>query len=193
MKNRRGLKKSSSDFDKRIEKIKSDQPYYEFWSRAFGDDGIKSFIFDLVCSTLTNRANSYLNVLTGGHISVAFDTQKKLKSGETREKFECQVVSDGGPIPYDNYSGGEKRRVSLAVDMSLADLMSDYHGSKFNMVVFDEQDQYLDNKGRAHYMNLLKKIAKHKRVFVVAHDYQFKAEFDEVITVEKKDGVSVVH
>jgi DNA repair exonuclease SbcCD ATPase subunit len=97
-----------STFEVELTKLKAQEPYLEFWVKAFGDDGIKSFIFDIICGSLTAKANSYLNTLTGGQISIAFDTQKKLKSGEVREKFDCQVITDGEAVPYSNYSGGEK-------------------------------------------------------------------------------------
>lgn len=136
------------ELSKRSEAIELNRPYYTFWVQAFGDSGIKSFIFDLVCSTLTTKANQYLNILTAGSVTIAFDTQQKLKTGELREKFDCSVVSDGKRVDYASYSGGEKRRISLAVDMALAELASDYAKNKFNIVVFDEQDSYMDRAGR---------------------------------------------
>lgn len=184
------IKQKLESFAQRLKKIEDELPYYDFWVNAFGDSGIKSFVFDLVCSTLTNKSNDYLNLLTNGSIAVSFDTQKKLKSGELREKFDCSVMKDGEIVKYDAYSGGEKRRISLAVDMALSDLMSDYHGSRFNMVVFDEQTSYLDLQGRQGFMQLLKKLAINKRVFVVDHDSEFKAQFDDVWTIQKKSGVS---
>lgn len=181
----------------KIEKLNTDlaevdkvYPYYEFFVTAFGDSGIKSFVFDLVCSTLTNKANKYLNILTDSSISVAFDTQTKLKSGEYREKFECSVMSDGKAIPYDSYSGGEKRRVSLAVDMALSSLMNEYSGTNFNIMVFDEQTNGLDRVGRKCFMALLEEEAKSKKVFVVDHDAEFRARFSEVWTIQKEKGIS---
>lgn len=184
------IKEKIDAFDVKTKAIENDLPYYDFWVSAFGDAGIKSFVFDLICSTLTSKSNDYLNILTNGTISVSFDTQKKLKTGELREKFDCSVMRDGDVIKYEAYSGGEKRRISLAVDMALSDLMSDYHGSRFNVVVFDEQTNYLDLQGRQGFMELLKKLATTKRVFVVDHDSEFKAQFDDVWTIEKRNGNS---
>lgn len=184
------IREKIADLSSKSESIKETLPYYEFWTRAFGDAGIKSFVFDLICATLTNRANNYLNKMTGGAVTISFDTQVKLKSGELRDKFDCVVMKDGQRVPYISYSGGEKRRVSLAVDMALSDLMSDYYGSKFNVVVFDEQTNYLDRAGRESFMGLLRDVAKDKTVFVVDHDAEFKAMFDEVLTVEKHHGIS---
>jgi DNA repair exonuclease SbcCD ATPase subunit len=181
---------------KQIEKkqieIQNLQPYYDFWVNAFGDSGIKSFIFDLICSSLTNKSNKYLNILTDGAITISFDTQKKLKTGELREKFDCEILKDGERVEYESYSGGEKRRISLAVDMALSEIMSEYYGQKFSMVVFDEQTGYMDEGGRVGFMNLLREIAREKRVFVVDHDAEFKAMFDMVWTVQKKSGISRV-
>jgi DNA repair exonuclease SbcCD ATPase subunit len=167
-----------------------DLPFYRFWVNGFGDAGIKSFVFDLICSTLTSKANRFLNILSGGSVTISFDTQKKTKAGDVREKFDCNIVSGGQTCSYDSYSGGEKRRISLAVDMALSELMAEYSGTKFNMVTFDEQDSFLDNQGRQNYMNLLRDLAKSKKVFVVAHDDNFKSMFDDVITIEKRDGLS---
>ena len=164
--------------------------YLKFWETGFSDKGLKSFVFDTICATLTRRANHYLTILTGGSVSIAFDTQTKLKTGGIREKFECLVMSDGVAVPYAAYSGGEKTRISLAVDMSLADLMTDHYGSRFNVVVFDEQDTYLDRQGRQGYLQLLKERAKTQHVFVVAHDAEFKGMFDAAWTIEKKNGFS---
>ena len=184
------LKEKIEEKNKDIDNYNKLMPFYDFWINAFSDSGIKSFVFDLICSNLTNKANGYLNILSGGAFSISFDTQKMTKSGELREKFDCVIHKDGEKVDYSSYSGGEKRRISLAVDMALSDIMSDYHGSKFNLVVFDEQDSYLDDQGRKQYLNLLKSLGKDKNVFVVAHDNQFKGYFDNVITVEKSKGLS---
>ena len=164
--------------------------YYDFWVNGFGDSGIKSFLFDLVCSTLTERANYYADILTNGQVVVNFDTQTKTKSGEIREKFECSVTTGGEKVKYEAYSGGEKRRISLSVDMALSDLMTDYYKSDFNIVVFDEQTSFLDTDGRECFMNLLKEKAKTKKVFVVDHDSEFKSLFDSSWMIEKKDDIS---
>lgn len=186
------IKAKMTAFERTKESVDAMIPYVDFWVNAFGDSGIKSFVFDLVCATLTTRANYYLNILTSGKVIVTFDTQKKTKSGEVREKFDCEILVDGVSVKYDSYSGGEKRRISLAVDLALSDLMSDYYVQSFNIVVMDEQDSFLDRQGRAAYLNLLKEMAKTKHVFVVAHDTEFKATFDDVIVIQKKDGISAV-
>jgi len=176
--------------EKVVDATMKDIPYLQFWENAFGDSGMKSFVFDLICSSLTEKANHYANILTGGEVIIDFDTQSRLKSGALKEKFDVSLLTGGEKIEYSAYSGGEKRRISLAVDMALSDIASEYAGVKFNTIVFDEQTNYLDKDGRLAFLEMLKEIAKTKRVFVVDHDSEFKARFDDVWTIEKRGGVS---
>lgn len=177
-----------------IEEIRDDLKYNRFWIDGFGDGGIKSYVFDIICSRLSAVANRYANVLTGGSVALEFDTQSETKAGEKREKFEVRVVIGGEKIPYRLFSGGEKRRISLAVDMALSDLMLDYYigSDPMNIVVYDEQDMYMDADGRKQYMQLLTEKAKTQRVFVVAHDVEFKGMFDKSWLVTKSGGMSTM-
>jgi exonuclease SbcC len=167
-------------------------PYWQFWINGFGEAGIKSFIFDTLCGQLTAKANKYIDTLSNGSVSISFDTQTKLKSGEIREKFEVSVIKEGVAEPYRLFSGGEKRRISLSVDMALADLMKDFYGSDFNMIVFDEQTNFMDREGRSCFMKLLREQARSKNVYVVDHDAEFKSKFDNTLLIKKKDGISEV-
>ncbi len=184
------IKEKLELLESKMEKIDEDIPYYSFWEHGFGDAGIKSFVFDLVCSSLTTKANKYLNILTNGSVLISFDTQQKTKKGDLREKFDCEIITDKERVDYLSYSGGEKRRISLAVDMALSELMSDYYKQKFSIVVHDEQDFYMDELGRESYLNLLKEMSKDRGVYVVAHDIQFKSKFDKIIKIVKRDKVS---
>jgi DNA repair exonuclease SbcCD ATPase subunit len=184
------IKDKIAQIESSIEKAKSELPLVSFWVQAFGDSGIKSFVFDLICSSLTSKANKYLNTLTSGSVAVTFDTQKKLKSGEIREKFDCSIITDGQAIPYAAYSGGEKRRISLSVDMGLAEIMSEYYESNFNFLIFDEQSNYLDDQGRRQFFSLIKQLGRDKAVYVIDHDASLKGMFDNTMLIRKKNGIS---
>lgn len=190
--NQNNYKNKIEELNKEIEDRRKEIPYIDFWKEAFGDMGIKSFIFDLICSSLTSRANHYVGVLSGGAVSIEFDTQKKLKSGEVREKFDVLISKESQKTDYKSYSGGEKRRISLAVDMALSDISCEYNQTGINIVVFDEQTNYMDGEGRRHFLNLLKDVSKTKQVFVVDHDSEFKSNFDNVWTITKEKGISTI-
>ena len=184
------IKKSLQQIESDLVGVAERVQYLTFWENAFGDRGIKSFIFDLICGSLATRSNYYASLLTNGSVVIEFDTQTKLKSGEIREKFEILIVRDGEKIPYESYSGGEKRRISLAVDMALSDIMRDYWSSSFNILVFDEQTNGMDAPGRQCFMKLLKELSKDRFIAVVDHDSEFKTQFDRVWTIQKEGGFS---
>ena len=178
------------EIKKRKKEIEAELPYYVFWQRGFGDKGVKSFIFDTICGTLTTKANKFINFLTNGDISISFDTQSELKDGSLREKFECCITKDGRKVAYSRYSGGEKRRVSLAVDMALYEIMSEFYGTKFNLLVLDEQSNYIDTEGKSEYFKLAKELAKDKCVIIIDHDSLLKSKFDKTVVISKRDGIS---
>jgi DNA repair exonuclease SbcCD ATPase subunit len=188
----KSIKAKLKEIEERRAELEADLPYYAFWQRAFGDKGIKSFIFDSICGTLTTKANRFINFLTNGSISISFDTQSELKDGSLREKFECCITKDGRKVSYHRYSGGEKRRVSLAVDMALSEIMSEFYGTKFNLLVLDEQSNYIDVDGKTEYFNLAKEMSREKCVIIIDHDSLLKTKFDRVITVINDSGVSAI-
>ena len=178
-------KQEIKELDKLLSKYEDIITYLVFWEKAFSDNGVKSFIFDSIVSGLTDKANNNLNILSDGELAIEFTAQTKLKDGSLREKFDCLIHIDDYTVPFSSYSGGEKTRISIAVDLALESLMCEHYGTEFNFLVMDEQDIYMDDKGRASYMRMLRKISQDKRVFVVSHDAELKSEFDNVIRVER--------
>ena len=183
-------KKEIAEIEEQMAELEVDLPFYKFWYDAFADGGIKSYVFDLICGSLSKRTNDYLQIMGRANFGVNFTTQTTLKSGDVREKFQCAVSKDGAVVPYEACSGGEQRRVSIAVDNALADIMKDYYGQKINLMVFDEQTNFLDESGRRGFFKLVKKLSKDSIVYVVDHDNQHKANYDDVIMVEKENGFS---
>lgn len=160
--------------------------YYDFWIVGYGDRGVKSFIFDSIVGDLTDRANEYIGLMTDGQIKVEFDTQTHLKSGDIREKFEIKIHTSKGVLPFRHYSGGEKRRISLGINLALSDLIAARNSKSFDFLVLDEVFEGLDATGRRCVMSLLKKLGEKKRtILVVSHDSEFASNFDRVITVTK--------
>ncbi len=188
--NEEKLKAEIAEIDARIEALDQDFPYYKFWVDAFSDGGIKSYIFDLICGTLSNRTNKFLEMMGRGNFSVFFTTQTTLKSGEVREKFQCMVKKDGEVIPYAACSGGEQRRISIAVDNALAEIMKEHYGQVINLMIFDEQTNYLDASGREGFFNMIKILSRDSIIYVVDHDAEFKSKYNDCLMVVKENGIS---
>lgn len=164
-----------------------------FWQQAYSNQGIKSFILDDITPFLNRRVNKYLSKLAAGHIEVKFSTQTTLKSGEVREKFSIDINNQDGGSVYAANSAGEKKRVDLAVNLALQDLVAARSNKSLNLAIFDEIFDSLDENGIESVISLLQELATEKSsIFVISHNPHLQAVFSNVITVVKKDGYSTL-
>lgn len=162
-----------------------------FWQSAYSNQGIKSFILDDITPFLNERANFYLGKLTSGRIEVVFSTKTKLKSGEEREKFSVDVINKDGGSKYNSNSGGERKRIDLAINMALQDLVANRSSKKINIAIFDEVFDTLDEKGVEGVVELLQEMSNSKStILVVSHNEALKSYFTNSITMVKTDGYS---
>jgi DNA repair exonuclease SbcCD ATPase subunit len=166
---------------------------YQFWVNAYGNQGIKSVMLDSVTPFLNKRANHYLNRLADSSIEVKFTTQQKLKSGEMRDKFSVGVINHNGDDDYKGNSGGEKRRIDVAVNMALQDLVLSRSNKRLDLVVYDEVFEGLDAVGSEAVIELLQeKASEVGSILVITHNDSLKQLFTKSLVVEKCDGRTVI-
>lgn len=170
-------------------------PYLEYWETAFGDTGIRSFLFDSCMPILNERANYYSQELTSGSIQLEFSSQSALKSGKVRDKIAFSAVNSYGASAYDGNSGGEKRRIDVCVMLALQYLMR--HNSKVtcNALFFDEVFDNLDAEGCVKVLEILARELDEsalESIFVISHNDSLKSLFLNRIIVSKKNGISKI-
>lgn len=169
-----------------LKRIESDLPYYDFWAVGFGDSGIRKFVIDGVIPALNSRVAYWLQFLIDGKISLKFDN-------ELDEKIE-RNPPDGDPFVYHAMSGGERRRLNLAVSQAFAHVMMLNSGTCPSLVFLDEVTSNIDQIGVVGVYNMITELAKDRQVLVTTHDSNLREMLDgcEVITIEKKDGRSTL-
>ena len=109
-----------------------------FWEIAYSNRGIKSLILDDITPFLNRRVNRYLTKLAAGQIEAIFSTQTVLKSGGESERFSLTVTNRDGGEQYLSNSSGEKKRIDLAINLALQDLVASRSSKKINIAIFDE-------------------------------------------------------
>lgn len=126
----------------------------------FGVRGIQHFIFMKTLQQIESIANNYLLVLAEGGIQIALssdtDADKIIKTilirsptdGEYRERALSQL------------SGGQWRRVSLALDFAFTELIRRRGILRCNVIVLDEILVHLDASGREAVGTVLRAMAK---------------------------------
>jgi DNA repair exonuclease SbcCD ATPase subunit len=165
----------------------------EFWVRGFSPKGLPSYILDRVMVLLTDRSNHYLRTLSDGDIQVSFTTQRELKSkkGEVRDEIAIswQIEGQDGVQP----SGGQWKKIEIATDLALMDLVATKEETSCGILLLDEVLDGLDREGRRRVVTLLRELRERKEtVMVISHEPDLLDEFERVLTVTKKDGVSTL-
>ncbi len=189
--------KAMIEIQKEIGKLKTDSEveksllqYYLFWEKGFGPRGIKNFIFDELIFRLTDLTQTYLDEMTEGTIQIRFDPRKQKKAGGFIETIGLEISSRGNPRDYFTWSASERKKVSLAVDLAMNQMLSEMFDSPYEFMVFDETFDGLDSVGVELFCTTLKKQLKRTpQIFVVSH-IDLPDIFDHTITVVKENGQS---
>jgi DNA repair exonuclease SbcCD ATPase subunit len=169
------------------EKIKnSNKTWYEvmrFWEKAFSEQGVIKYIISNILDCFNERCNYYLSYLTNSKYFVEFDQ-------ELNEKIE----TDGRLVQYISLSGGEKRKINLAIMLGLKDLLLLTDKSHVDLLFFDEVAENIDEEGVFGLHQLFQEIKKNKTIFVITHNKYLKTLLDSSprLSIIKNKGLSTI-
>lgn len=155
---------------------------------VFGNTGVRAHILDTVTPYLNERTAEYLTQLSDGNIEALWSTLTTNAKGELREKFSISVESKTGGKKHGLLSGGEKRKVRLATNLALQDLVATRASKPIDLYIGDEIDDALDSSGLERLMNVLEERAKARGTVLVISHNELSDWINEVITVVKEDG-----
>jgi len=155
---------------------------------AFGSKGIKSVIVDYIIPQLEDRINKVLSQMSD--FSIRLDTQKDRADGEgIKEGLFITVLNETGEeMSFDNYSGGEKNRIIIAISEGLSSLTSN-----FGFRLMDEMIVGLNSEMVSDFIEVLIKLQKkYPQILFISHIPECKEVFENIITVIKKNGISTI-
>ena len=174
---------SISIAQKEKEELKIWYEIMRFWEKAFSEQGVIKYVIRNVLKYFNERCNFYLSYLTNSKYSVEF-------SEELIEKID----TNGSIIQYISLSGGEKRKINLAVMLGLKDLLLLTDNSHVNLLFFDEVAENIDEEGVDGLHQLLQEIKKTKTIFIITHNKHLKTLLDSSprISITKEKGISKI-
>jgi DNA repair exonuclease SbcCD ATPase subunit len=94
---------------------------------------------------------------------------------------------------YDSLSGGEKRRIDIAVCLAFSAWIRQrfaLRSSLLGIMILDEVMSFLDASAEDCIAPILQEEAKDKAVFIISHTRELSSYCDRVITVKKENMVS---
>ena len=153
-----------------------------FWKSGFSPSGIPSMLIDESIPFMNRKVSEYLDLITNGRYTVSFDTLAETKAGEMRDKISVRVV--------DSYtkansriqlSGGQTRLIDICTILTLGDLQCSIQDVKFNILLFDEIFDALDDENVTFVSKVLQKLKIGKTICLISHTHQEQLEADEVL------------
>jgi len=164
---------------------------YATLQEAFSRDGIPALIIDATVPALEEIANEILAGLSDGRMSLKLTTQRLKVTGGLAETLDIIVADQVGERPYEDFSGGERLRVDLAVRIALGRLLAQRTGAPVELLVLDEVCAPLDEAGEDALIDCVMRLVEWFRcVLLITHRQSLRDRLPQQIVVEKDGGAS---
>jgi exonuclease SbcC len=105
------------------------------------------------------------------------------------DEYDVTVYGPEGESSMSMVSGGEKIAIALALRLGITQAMSK---GELDTILLDEPTIHLDSSRKHELINLLKDISVLPQMIIVTHESQLENAADNLIKVEKENGISKV-
>lgn len=184
------LQAKLAQLNKQSKKLKTRIDHLDQLVKVYSDKGVKSQALSLVIPYLNDKLKDYLAVLTDNNINAYLSSTSKTKTGKVNNSISLNIDSVNSGNHFEELSSGEKRRISIALNLAFMSYLSDQVGG-INLVFFDEIFDHLDLNGVNQVVALLKKIDIDNTI-VISHndDLKYNDNFDSHLVVKRIDNSS---
>lgn len=167
---------------KEAQNLKNSRDLHEDLKNHFKE--VKKYAFQSTLDELNRKVNRYLLDLYG--VPVKLNMTNVSEDGDI-SKIDIQVQVNGEQVVL---SGGQERRIGLAIDLSLSDIISSRSDKPVNLLIFDE---YMTNLSLPSLDKVKKLLTMHKgQVILIEHSDAFKEMIDNQIIVIYENKISRV-
>lgn len=172
--------------EEQIKALSLDLEVMKFWEKAFSGQGMIRYIVRNILEYFNLKSNEYLSILSNNQFKITFS-----------DDLSEVITNNAQEVKFISLSGGEKRKVNLAIMLALQDLQNKLSKVQCNLIFFDEVGENLDSismQAIATLLHTLKNEYPNKVVFVITHNEYLKNAFSEYphIDVVKNKGISKI-
>lgn len=177
------LKKEVESYESEIEQLDVLFQHYKYIYRSYSDRRkIKSWLLSELIPFLNDRVQYYLDML-----DISFSI-----------KFNSALNAETDRWGYEFCSGGERKRIDLAIMFGLYDLYMSIYGQQCNIMVLDEVDSRLDKKGVEAFSEIVHDICTNDErprpstIFVISHKQELQSLFPSQVIIKKMGHYSSI-
>tara|TARA_R110000782_G_scaffold184388_2_gene274716 strand:+ start:84634 stop:86226 length:1593 start_codon:yes stop_codon:yes gene_type:complete len=174
------------EYSGRVNELETLIEVMKFWELAFSEKGLIKYVIRNILEYFNSKCNEYISILTSSQFSIEFT-----------DGLEETIKNNGLVTKYISLSGGEKRRVNLAIMLALQDLSAKISRTNCNVIFFDEVCDNIDDSGISAVNNLLDALRLQypdKVLLLITHNTHLQDLLSEsqYILVTKKEGLSTI-
>jgi len=159
--------------------------------KVFGKNGIPKMLMKKVVPILEYEANKLLNIFDPNtEISIEFDLDPMTKEGTEKVEGGLDIIinNKGRRQKLELYSGGETTRITFAIVLALAELLSRRSGKQIKSLIIDERISGLDDYGIMQFAEILREVRRrYLKIIIITHIDKLKELIEKTILVTKDD------
>ncbi len=178
------------DLEDAVDAAAADLEELKAVERVLGLQGVRAHIVARTLSGIEQVANLWVARLFPG-VSVELRPDTELKSGKVAEKISLIVDGVGHGDGYDGCSGGERRRLDVALLLALGEVQAGVVGGSYSTIFADEIFDALDYAGREAATRVLEEISQERCVVVISHVPEFVEGLDAAQRLHFEGGAVV--
>lgn len=163
-----------------ISYLTEDAEVVSFWKKGFSPTGIPSMLIDDAIPFMNKTVTKYLDKISNGRYLVSFDTMDETKSGQFRDKISVKVLDTHTHANSRiQLSGGQERLIDIATILTLGELQEEIQDVSFNILIFDEIFDSLDDENITYVSKVLRKLLSDElAMFIISHRYVDQLDSD---------------
>ncbi|BBN06555.1 hypothetical protein MPTK1_3g22150 [Marchantia polymorpha subsp. ruderalis] len=160
---------------------------------AFSHTGVQSYVLEAALAELQERTARHLDILSGGSLGLLLrptkETKRSKASVEAIDRIALVRLSTGETEQRSlrQLSGGERRRLALAVALGYAEFAAQRSGVHCDLLVLDEVLQHLDSEGKARVVAVLKGLPQ-RTILLVSQTHGDVADAFDLVDVVLKEN-----
>ena len=132
--------------------------------------GVRAHLLHGALAGIEQIANTWLTRIAGNGLALKLTPYTEKASGAgLKDSISLEVIGAGNGHGYKASSGGERRRIDIAIMLALADVAEAAHGEQPGTMFFDEVFDALDAEGIDAVCDVLEDIGQSRCVVVITH------------------------
>lgn len=163
------LKKELGKKDRELDSLSFDISILENVESVLGTKGVRAHILTNALCALELTANKWLKEIAGNEYSLRVSPYTEKKTGGTKEAIAIHVDGIAGGNGYKGASGGQRRRIDVALLLALAELAQASSQYKGGTIFFDEVFDSLDASGVASVSKVIGQLGQRMPVVIISH------------------------